>query len=130
VSAQSISRPHTSGSSTPAESPEPFRCDVVEEPGRVRVAPVGELDLVTAEPLVQTIREVRRSGVKHLILDLRGVSFIDASGVRLAFHLHTEAADDGLRLELVPGPPNVQRIFELTGAHEWLPFVPPEPQTG
>jgi anti-anti-sigma factor len=73
-------------------APQPFRCDVVDEPGRVRVAPVGELDLFTVEPLVQTIRELRRSGVEHLILDLRGVSFIDSPGVRLAFDLHTEAA--------------------------------------
>jgi anti-sigma B factor antagonist len=122
------------------QAPQPFRCDVVDEPGRVRVAPVGELDLLTAEPLVQTIRELRRSGVEHLALDLRGLSFIDSSGVRLAFDLHTEAAGNGLRLELVPGPPNVQRIFELTGTHDRLPFVAPEriapdaretePQTG
>jgi anti-sigma B factor antagonist len=108
------------------QAPQLFRCDVVEEPGRVRVEPVGELDLVTAEPLAQTIRELRRSGVTHIILDLRRVSFIDSSGVRLAFDLHTEAAGNGLRLELVPAPPNVQRIFELTGTHDRLPFVTPE----
>jgi anti-anti-sigma factor len=108
------------------EAPQPFRCDVVDEPGRVRIAPVGELDLVTVEPLVQTIRELRRSGVEHLILDLRCVSFIDSSGVRLAFDLHAEAADAGLRFDLVPGPRNVQRIFELTGTHDQLPFVAPE----
>jgi anti-sigma B factor antagonist len=107
-------------------APEPFRCDVVGEPGRARVAPVGELDFATAEPLVQTIRALRRSGVTHLILDLRRVSFIDSRGVRVAWDLHTEATDDGLRLELVPGPPNVQRIFELTGTLEQLPFVTPE----
>jgi hypothetical protein len=67
------------------QAPQPVRCDVVDEPGRVRVAPVGELDLLTAEPLVQTVRELRRSGVEHLVLDLRGLSFIDSSGVRLAF---------------------------------------------
>jgi anti-sigma B factor antagonist len=89
----------------------------------VRVSPVGELDVATAEPLVQTIRELRRSGVKHLILDLRRISFIDSSGVRVAWDLHTEATGNGLRFELVPGPPHVQRIFELTGTHEWLPFV-------
>jgi anti-anti-sigma factor len=108
------------------QAPEPFRWDVVDEAGQVRVAPVGELDLAAAEPLVQTIRELCRSGVKHLILDLRRVSFIDSSGVRLAFDLHTDATGDGLRLELVPGPPNVQRIFELTGTHDRLPFVTPE----
>jgi anti-anti-sigma factor len=74
------------------QAPQPFRCDIVHEPGRVRVAPAGELDLLTAEPLVQTIRELRRSGVEHVVLDLRGLSFIDSSGVRLAFDLHTEAA--------------------------------------
>lgn len=111
------------------QAPEPFRCDIVDEPGRVRVAPVGELDLATAEPLVQTIRVLRRSSVTHLILDLRRVSFIDSSGVHVAWDLHTETADDGLRLELVPGPPDVQRIFELTGTHDRLPFVTPERPT-
>jgi hypothetical protein len=46
------------------QAPELFRCDVVGEPGRARVAPVGELDLATTEPLVQASRELLRSGVK------------------------------------------------------------------
>jgi anti-sigma B factor antagonist len=106
---------------------EPFRLEIVDERDRVRVAPVGELDLATAEPLAQAIRELRGLGVTHLILDLRRVSFMDSSGLRVALDLHTEATGNGLRLELLPGPPHVQRIFELTGTHDQLPFATPEP---
>jgi anti-sigma B factor antagonist len=106
---------------------EPFRCEIVNEQDRVRVAPVGELDLVTAAPLAETIRGLRGSGVTYLILDLRRVSFMDSSGLRVALDLHTEASSNGLRLELLAGPPHVQRIFELTGTQDQLPFVAPEP---
>jgi anti-anti-sigma factor len=104
-------------------APEPFRCDVIDERDRARVAPVGELDLATSRQLADAIRDLRRSGVTHLILDLRRVSFIDSSGLRVALDLHTAALDDGLRLELLPGPPHVQRIFELTGTCDQLPFL-------
>lgn len=95
-----------------------------------RPAPAGLLRVLRRRgsegPCTPSSSAGTRAGVEHLVLDLRGLSFIDSSGVRLAFDLHTEAAGDGLRLELVPGPPNVQRIFELTGTHDRLPFVTPE----
>jgi anti-anti-sigma factor len=108
-------------------APEPFRCEIVDERDRARVAPVGGLDLATAGPLAQTIRELRQSGVTHLILDLWRVSFTDSSGLRLALDLHTEANGNGLRLELLAGPAHVQRLFELTGTQDQLPFVAAKP---
>jgi anti-anti-sigma factor len=60
------------------------------------------------------------------VLDLRGVSFIDSTGLRLALDLDAAARGDGFRVELIPGPPQVQRIFDLTGALDQLPFVMPE----
>jgi anti-sigma B factor antagonist len=92
----------------------------------VRIAPVGELDLATRARLGQAIDEIRRSGVDRLILDLRRVSFLDSSGLRLALELYAAANGDGFDLELVPGPPQVQRIFERTGTLDALPFRTPE----
>lgn len=128
------------GSGPPAWSspdvPDPFRWDVVREDGSVRVVPVGELDLVARERLESAIDELRRSGVDRLVLDLRGISFLDSSGIRLVLELHAAARGDGFELHLIPGPPQVQRVFELTGTLDALPFAArastdgPEPKPG
>ena len=108
---------------SPPAPPERFGWDVVRTNGWVRVAPVGELDLATGSELQQAIDELLQPEVKRLILDLRGVVFMDSNGLRLALDLHASARKDGFSLELVPGPPQVQRIFEVTGTLDALPFV-------
>jgi anti-sigma B factor antagonist len=92
----------------------------------VRIAPVGELDMAATPQLKQAIRALLDAGAAHLIIDLRRVTFIDSTGLRLALDLDAAARDDGLRLELLPGPPQVQRIFELTGTLGQLPFITPD----
>ncbi|MGH2967765.1 MAG: STAS domain-containing protein [Solirubrobacteraceae bacterium] len=113
------------------DAPPPFRCDVFPERDRVRVAPVGELDQAVVPEVMSAIRELRQSGFDHLIIDLQDVSFIDSTGLKLVLNLHTTSGAEGFRLELLPGPPNVQRVFELTATLEHLPFrtrVPVRPQ--
>lgn len=101
---------------------QPFRCDVFPERDRARLAPVGELDLAVADHMEAEARGLWRSGRRLLVIDLRGLSFIDSSGVRMLLGLCADARD-GLRLELIPGAPAVQRVFELTGTLEALPFA-------
>ena len=109
--------------SEPSEPSEPFGFDVIRDDSSALVAPVGELDLAAHGELGPAIDEVRRSGVDRLTLDLRRVSFMDSTGLRLVLELRAAAAADGFDLELIPGPPDVQRIFELSGTLDVLPFV-------
>jgi anti-sigma B factor antagonist len=108
-------------------APERFRWDIVDEDDRVRIAPVGELDVASTPQLEHAICALRQAGAAHLIIDLRRVTFIDSTGLRLALDLDAATRDNGLRLELLPGPPQVQRIFELTGTLDQLPFITPDP---
>ena len=89
-------------------------------------SPAGELDVASAPLLEQAIGELRATGVAHLIVDLRRVTFIDSAGLHLALDLAADAQANSLRLELLPGPPEVQRIFEVTGTLDQLPFVTPD----
>lgn len=102
---------------------EPFRCEVAPERDAVRVRPVGELDLVTAPVLDAQMRELRDSGFRRLILDLRALEFIDSSGLHLILRYDAEARCDGFSLQLVPGDRAVQRVFELSGVAAQLPFA-------
>jgi anti-sigma B factor antagonist len=103
--------------------PQPFRCDVVPGRGHVRVAPVGELDLATGPVLERTLRELEESGFDRLVVDLRGVEFMDSSGLRLIMRWAEIARRDGCDLSLIAGPPGVQRVFETTGLLDRLTFV-------
>ena len=62
---------------------EPFRIDVEPERESVRVAPVGELDIATVEKLRAEVDRLREAGFTDLVLDLRGVRFLDSTGLRL-----------------------------------------------
>jgi anti-anti-sigma factor len=100
-----------------------FRCDVQPDRDRVIVRPVGELDLATVPLLEGPLRELRGAGFERLVVDLRRVTFLDSSGLRLLLEWATGAANDGYELGIVAGSPPVLRLLELTGAAERLPLV-------
>ena len=102
--------------------PPTFTCHVEPDRARVRVVLAGELDLATVEPLEREVRSLLDRGFRWILLDLRGLTFLDSSGLRYVLDLHRAASDVGFRLELVHGA-NVRRIFELSGTLEALPFV-------
>ena len=108
---------------TAAPAPTPLRCEVIAESARVRVAPAGDLDLATAPSLERTVRELLESGFdQHVVLDLAGLDFIDSTGLHLILALQSLADSYGCRFTVRPGPPVVQRIFELTGTLEPIAF--------
>jgi len=85
-----------------------------------RVAPRGELDMTTQGELRAALeRQAARGGIT---LDLSGVSFIDTSGLRLILETAEAARQDGFALAVIPGPPAVQRLFEIAGATDLVPF--------
>ena len=60
-----------------------------------------------------------------MTLDLSRLDFIDSTGLRLILDRDAEARRDGFTLALIPGPPAVERIFELTKTRTHLPFINP-----
>lgn len=87
----------------------------------------GEVDLVTAPELEAALERARPTQRGRLIVDLRGVSFLDSTGLVLLLRHQREAVADGRRLIVVKGPPHVQRVFDLTGLSERLTMVDEPP---
>jgi anti-sigma B factor antagonist len=69
------------------------------------------------------VREHESHGVRLLILDLRGLTFVDSTGLRLIMSAHGRARASGRRLVLVRGPDVVQRVFKITRLERELEFV-------
>jgi anti-anti-sigma factor len=95
------------------------------DPRQVCVRLKGELDVAAVPPARDRIAKLKRRGA-HVVLDLRGLSFIDASGLNLVLGLAAESTRDGWDLSVIPGSSVVQRIFQFTGTDGRLPFSSPE----
>jgi anti-sigma B factor antagonist len=100
----------------------PFTCEVTPDRDRVVVEPRGELDMATVGAVEQELRRLREAGFHDILLDLRGLTFMDSSGLHLVMRWTTAASQDGFVFELEPGPPVVQRVFELAALTDDLPF--------
>jgi anti-anti-sigma factor len=100
--------------STFAALPTTFSVAVVPDRREVAVVPTGELDLVSVDAVDREVRELVRAGFDQIVLDLRRITFLDSSGLRLLLSLRNDAAREGHKLRLVPGPAEVQRVFQLT----------------
>ena len=109
----------------PDRPPEPFRCDVETLRGKVHVIPRGEIDLASASVLESRMRELRETGFDHVVVDLREVTFMDSTGLRLILGWDEESRVDGVDFEVIAGAPVVQRLFEITGVTRRLRFVEP-----
>jgi anti-sigma B factor antagonist len=102
---------------------EPFRIDVEPARDSVRVAPFGELDIATVDKLRGEVERLRDSGFGKLVLDLRGVRFLDSTGLRLVLELDQAAREASQELLIIRGSSVVQRIFEVTQVAERLQFI-------
>ena len=90
----------------------------------VRATAVGELDLSSANALEDALRSVlERHRPSQLVLDLRGLTFLDSSGLHLLSALAGEARAGDWRLTVVRGPDHVQRTIESVGLDAHLEIV-------
>jgi anti-anti-sigma factor len=99
-----------------------FELTVSTEDGVRVVAVSGELDLDTMRELNAALA-ADDGLLATTVVDLRGLTFIDSSGVSGVLAAARRARDAGGRLVCVPGAPTVRRVFELTGVDtvvEWV----------
>lgn len=88
-----------------------------------RVAVSGELDISTAPRLEDELLRVERDEPGTLALDLRQLTFMDSTGLRIVVAADARARESGRRFVVVKGPDSVQRIFTLTRLDERLELI-------
>lgn len=76
------------------------------------VAPVGEIDLATVDRVNDAVDQASDEARGEVILDLRQVSFLDSTAIRLVVQL---ARDLESRFAVVRGTGEVARVFDLVG---------------
>jgi anti-sigma B factor antagonist len=101
-----------------------FDIEIVERDDAVVLILDGEVDLATASVLEQNLASVEARQVASVIVDLDRVSFMDSTGLQVLI-AHTLSNQNGTRVRLTKGSPQVRRLFEVSGLLDHLPFVSP-----
>jgi anti-sigma B factor antagonist len=96
--------------------------------GSVRLTLRGELDLEHAYTFDEELRRVEGAKPPCLVLDLRGLSFLDSSGLARLLAANGRARRERRRLLLVRGSAAVQRLMAITAVGQHFETVSELPE--
>ena len=96
-----------------------YLADAPEGVCRLKLA--GEFDISGRELADELLASVGTG--RKLVLDLSELDFIDSMGIHFVVTAHQAAQAEGREFTIVRGGPEVDRIFQLVGLTDVLPFV-------
>jgi anti-sigma B factor antagonist len=99
-----------------------FLVDTQTSGRMVIVALSGELDLLSS-PVLGRALECLPADADTIVVDLRGLEFMDSTGLHLLIRAQQDAQEAGRRFALVRGGDQVQRLLNLTGVADAVTIV-------
>jgi anti-anti-sigma factor len=85
----------------------------------------GEFDLTCEEPFQDEFGRVLGGHPDALVLDLRGLDFIDSTGLRMLVQISNRSARDGFGFTVLCRNGRVRDVLRLTGLDGVLPLIAP-----
>jgi anti-sigma B factor antagonist len=80
----------------------------------------GDLDAAAATSAFTRLLQLDLRPGQRLILDLRELTFMDSTGVRVLLKAMEQAHRAGAAFSIVAGPPPVMRVLDLVGLRDQL----------
>jgi anti-sigma B factor antagonist len=104
--------------------PQEFDLSVTSDGEWAVLAVSGEVDLATAPAVRECLNGLAGGGVRHVVVDLQGVDFLDSVGlgVLVAASRRLRAAEPAGSLRLVCTNQRVVKLFALTGLLRLFPI--------
>jgi anti-sigma B factor antagonist len=89
----------------------------------------GELDMAGVDRFERSLTSEQSPEAGTFVLDLRGLTFIDSSGLRAVIMADQRVRSDGGRFVVVRGSDRVNQVMEMTGVAQRIELVdePPAP---
>lgn len=88
------------------------------------VAIRGELDAATADQAYDYARQIIDRATGPVSVDLAGLSFCDARGLRALVRIAAHARDTGRPVSLTSARPPILKIMRITGVDAMFPELP------
>ncbi len=106
-----------------AEVEQQFRIAARRGQDRLILELRGELDMACAPQLDEAVAGADLDGSGAVVLDLRGVSFLDSTGLKAIFRARKAVRESGRRFAVTEGSAQVQRLLGLTRLDEHLHVI-------
>ena len=85
---------------------------------------LGELDHHGAKQVMQELdRRMERDMPRQLSIDMKGVTFMDSSGIAVLLRAHRRMAQLQGSMTVANVPQQAQRVFRAAGLHRIIAFV-------
>jgi len=102
---------------------EQLRVEIRPASDRVVFALEGELDMASAPLLQSAVDGAGLEAAPLVVLDLRGLQFIDSTGLRVILAVRKQCAERGQELAVTRGSTQVERLLAITGVADHLQIV-------
>jgi anti-sigma B factor antagonist len=90
-----------------------FSVERHDEAARLRLVVQGELDMDTGPRLQAEIDRAHAAAPAVLVLDLRGVTFFDSTGLQIVLDAEVHCRESGRELLVLAGDGEPRRVLEL-----------------
>jgi anti-anti-sigma factor len=107
-----------------------FRVEIRPDRELVVLELHGELCLASAPTVSEHLHGLIASGFERIVLDLRPVTFMDSTGVRLLVETEAGAAAAGFHFAIVIDSGQPSSVLDLVGMPDRPPRVRPEDLRG
>ena len=97
-----------------------FEVDLEARGDELWVLPTGDLDLAATPELRETLSLALRSDAPAIVVDLRGLDFLDSTGLKSLVEAH--AGPEGHRVSFVRGNDIVEQVLTVSNLSEELRF--------
>ena len=106
--------------------PQIFTYEVESDPsGTTTLRLHGELDMCSSPKLTDVVDELQQGETKRIVVDLRGLSFLDSMGLSALLKAHVAGQNGHRRVAFIRGEAVVQRVFALTKLDKRVEWVEP-----
>ena len=103
--------------------PDTFEVDLEGRGEELWVLPRGDLDLAAAPELSEALDLALRSDAGAIVIDLRGLDFLDSTGLKALVTAH--AGPEGHRVSFIQGGEIIEQVLRVSGLDDELTFRAP-----
>ena len=105
--------------------PQPFSYRIEPGSDATFVRLMGELDMAASPALRDVLGELQGSGAGEIVIDLRGLCFLDSMGLSALVEAHVAGQDGQRKVSFIKGGRSVQRVFSVTDMDKRVAWTDP-----
>jgi len=86
----------------------------------------GDISSASKEAIVDTYQSLDKASNKHILLDFKGVEYLNSSGIALVIQVLMEANKSGQTIAICGLTPHFTKVFTMVGITKYASLYPDE----